>query len=124
MPNLKRPDSDAAAPNSRAKLIDHVVFDDGDVAFFDESIRKPAYKIVVKQVHATVDNLQPPAFTEPFQLNLTGKLPGKNGDGTVKFDGWINKSSSDSQSKTLLNNVDISQLDPYLLKKRPIHLLI
>lgn len=117
LPNLKRPDSDAAAPNSRAKLIDHVVFDDGDVAFFDEAIRKPAYKITVKQVHATVDHLQPPAFTEPFQLDLTGKLPGKGREGTVKFAGWINKSTSDAQSKTVLTNVDIAALDPYLLKK-------
>ena len=115
LPNLKQ--AKPAGQPARDKLIDQVSMQQGELEFVDESVRKPAYHIKINNAQAQISNLQPPGFTEAFNLDVTGSIKGAGRVGKVALKGWINKSTRDSQTHTTLQNVDIAQLDPYLLKK-------
>ena len=117
LPNLKQSRPEKPDEPQRDKLIDRVTLTQGDVEFVDQAVRKSAYHILINNTRATVENLQPPSFSQPFKLDLSGTLKGARRQGTVTFNGWINKSTHDSQSHTTLQNVDIARLDPYLLRK-------
>jgi len=108
--------SGAGAPPAE-KLIDHVAFEHGRFDFYDRSVRNPPYHVSVRDANATVDHLRLPALTEPTRLSVTGSLHGPSHTGHVAFGGWIRIANRDSQTKTTLRNVDVTTLDPYLLKK-------
>ncbi|WP_438394494.1 DUF748 domain-containing protein [Caballeronia sp. DA-9] len=124
LPNLKQSTREAQASSTEAarhareeRLIDHVTFERGAMEFFDESVQKPPYRILISNAHATVDDLHLPALTNPTKLDMTGSIKGPSHTGTVAFNGWMKIASKDSQTHTTLRNVDIATLDPYLLKK-------
>jgi hypothetical protein len=124
LPNLRQSMREAQASSTEAaqhagedRLIDHVTLERGAMEFFDESVQKPPYRILISNARANVDNLHLPALTEPTQLDMTGSIKGPSHTGTVAFNGWIKIASKDSQTRTTLRNVDIATLDPYLLKK-------
>ncbi|WP_176061145.1 DUF748 domain-containing protein [Paraburkholderia sp. BCC1876] len=110
--------SGAAAPATpREKLVDHISFEQGNFHFYDMTVGPPAFKVTVSNANATVDHLHLPALTEPTNLNLTGSIKGPAHTGTVSFNGWIKIASKDSQTTSMLRGVDVTMLDPYLLKK-------
>jgi uncharacterized protein involved in outer membrane biogenesis len=104
-------------PLPAEKLIDHIEFDNGQFTFYDATVSKPAYKIVISDAHATVDHIHLPDLTEPTQLSVRGAIKGPSHTGQVAFNGWMKIASKDSQTTTTLRGVDILTLDPYLLKK-------
>jgi hypothetical protein len=99
------------------RLIDRVAFERGSIEFFDESVQKPAYRILVTNAHATIDHLRLPDLTDPSQMDMAGSIKGPSHTGTVAFSGWMKIANKDSQTHTALHNVDIATLDPYLLQK-------
>jgi hypothetical protein len=99
------------------RLIDRVAFERGAIEFFDESVQKPAYRILVTNAHATVDHLQLPDLADASQMDMAGSIKGPSHTGTVAFGGWMKIANKDSQTHTALHNVDIATLDPYLLQK-------
>ena len=99
------------------KLIDHIAFQNGTFDFYDRSVSNPPYHVTVSDANATVDHLRLPALTDPTQLSVTGSIRGPSHTGQVAFGGWIRIASRDSQTTTMLRNVDVTTLDPYLLKK-------
>ncbi|MFM0595546.1 MULTISPECIES: DUF748 domain-containing protein [Paraburkholderia] len=110
--------SGAAAPATpREKLIDHISFEQGNFHFYDMTVGPPAFKVTVSNANATVDHLHLPALSEPTNVNLTGSIKGPAHTGTVSFNGWIKIASKDSQTTSALRGVDVTMLDPYLLKK-------
>lgn len=110
--------SGAAAPATpREKLVDHISFEQGNFHFYDMTVGPPAFKVTVGNANATVDHLHLPALTEPTNVNLTGSIKGPAHTGTVSFNGWIKIASKDSQTTSTLRGVDVTMLDPYLLKK-------
>ncbi|HXZ10539.1 MAG TPA: DUF748 domain-containing protein [Paraburkholderia sp.] len=125
MPNLRESlnSNASSSPNAPAtalpaeKLIDHIEFRQGKFVFYDYSVSQPAYRITITDASATVDHIHLPDLTEPTTLNVNGSLKGPSHTGTVSFGGWIKVASLDSQTTTTLRGVDITTLDPYLLKK-------
>lgn len=105
----------AAAPAE--KLIDHIALRNGRFEFFDRSISNPPYRVTISDANATVDHLRLPALTEPADVSVTGAIRGPSHTGRVTFGGWIKAASRDSQTTTTLRGVDVTTLDPYLLKK-------
>ncbi|HTH62336.1 MAG TPA: DUF748 domain-containing protein [Paraburkholderia sp.] len=99
------------------KLIDHIALRNGAFEFYDRSISDPPYHVTVSDANASVDHLRLPALNDPTQVSVTGTLRGPSHTGHVAFGGWIRIASRDSQTTTTLRNVDVSTLDPYLLKK-------
>jgi uncharacterized protein involved in outer membrane biogenesis len=104
-------------PLPAEKLIDHVAFADGQFIFYDEAISKPPYKVVISDASANVDHIHLPDLTEPTSLSMKGAIKGPSHTGSVTFDGWMKIASKDSQTTTTLRGVDVTTLDPYLLKK-------
>ncbi|WP_207003488.1 DUF748 domain-containing protein [Trinickia mobilis] len=124
VPNLRRSLSEAPASETETtpvwgpdKLVDHIEFTHGTFDFYDETVRHPAYKIVVENANATVDHLHLPALADPTTVAAKGSIKGPQHTGTVSFSGWIKIASKDSQTNTQLRGVDIVTLDPYLLTK-------
>lgn len=99
------------------KLIDHVSFERGSMEFFDGSVQQQPYRVLISDARATVDHVHLPALTERTSLSMTGSIKGPSHTGAVTFGGWMVIATKDSQTRTTLRNVDISTLDPYLLKK-------
>ncbi|MBB3260338.1 hypothetical protein F4827_005241 [Paraburkholderia bannensis] len=131
LPNLRREmeaadagstASAASAPSAHTdlptdKLIDHIVFDNGSFEFYDRSVSNPPWRVTVSDANAQVDNIHLPALDEPTHVAVTGALKGPAHTGHVSFDGIIRIASRDSQTHTTLRGVDLTMLDPYLLKK-------
>lgn len=112
-----KPDDKAAQHAQEEKLIDRVSFERGAMEFYDASVQQPPYRVLISDARATVDHLHLPALTERTSLSMTGSIKGPSHTGTVTWDGWMIISSKDSQTRATLRSVDISTLDPYLLKK-------
>jgi uncharacterized protein involved in outer membrane biogenesis len=104
-------------PLPAEKLIEHIAFADGQFVFYDESVSKPPYKVIVSDASASVDHIHLPDLTEPTNLSVRGSIKGPAHTGKVTFDGWMKIASKDSQTTTTLRGVDVVTLDPYLLKK-------
>jgi len=112
-----RPDDKAAQRANEEKLIDHVSFERGTMEFFDASVGNPPYRVLISDARATADHVHLPALTDRTTLSMTGSIKGLSHTGTVTFEGWMVIATKDSQTRMTLRNVDISTLDPYLLKK-------
>ena len=110
------PSGGAPGAPPAAKLIDHIAFQNGTFDFYDRSVSNPPYRVSVTDANATVDHLSLPALTEPTRLSITGSIRGPSHTGEVSFGGWIKIASRDSQTTTTLRHVDVTKLDPYLLK--------
>jgi hypothetical protein len=124
LPNLKESAREAAASSSQAvqhareqRVIDRVRFERGTIEFFDESVSKPAYRILISNAHATIDHLVLPGLTEKSDMDMAGSIKGPSHTGMVAFNGWMRITNKDSQTHTTLRNVDIATLDPYLMHK-------
>lgn len=102
---------------SSDKLIDHIGFDNGTFDFYDRSVGTPPWRVTVSEAQASVDHVHLPALDEPTQVAVSGALKGPQHTGHVNFGGWIRIATKDSQTRTTLRGVDITMLDPYLLKK-------
>ncbi|MDR5737420.1 MULTISPECIES: DUF748 domain-containing protein [unclassified Caballeronia] len=111
------PADKTARPAQEEKLIDRVSFERGAMEFFDASVQQPPYRVLISDARATIDHLHLPALAERTSLSMTGSIKGPSHTGTVSWGGWMVIASKDSQTRATLRSVDISTLDPYLLKK-------
>jgi hypothetical protein len=105
------------APLPPEKLFDHIEFRQGTFVFYDFEVSKPAYRIIVSDANASINHIHLPDLSEPTTVAVNGSIKGPSHTGKVSFDGWIKIASKDSQTTTTLRGVDITTLDPYLLKK-------
>jgi hypothetical protein len=110
-------DAKDSASAQEEKVIDHVSFERGSMEFFDESVQKPPYRILISDARANVDRLHLPALDERTDLSMSGSIKGPSHTGTVSWGGWMVIANKDSQTRATLKNVDVATLDPYLLKK-------
>jgi hypothetical protein len=125
LPGLRETASAAdTTPNNRQsdhsqeeKLIDHVSFERGSMEFYDQSVQKPPYRILISDTRATIDHLHLPALNDRTHLSMSGSIKGPAHTGQVTWAGWMVIASKDSQTRATLRGVDIATLDPYLLKK-------
>jgi hypothetical protein len=124
LPNLReavnRSDAETGGivtPVSREKQVDHISFEHGNFHFYDMTVGPPSFKVTVSNANASVDNLKLPALSEPTSVSVSGSIKGPAHTGTVSFGGWIKIASRDSQTTSQLRGVDVTMLDPYLLKK-------
>jgi len=125
LPGIKETASEAdAKPGDRAaekareeKLIDRVSFERGALEFFDASVQQPPYRVLISDARATIDHLHLPALTDRTALSMNGSIKGPSHTGEVSWGGWMVIATRDSQTRATLRSVDVSTLDPYLLKK-------
>ncbi|WP_136419644.1 DUF748 domain-containing protein [Herbaspirillum sp. ST 5-3] len=89
---------------------------DGVMEFFDATVRQPAHKTRLDQLHARIDDLQLPALNGRTRIQLDGSVKGVNRNGKVMIDGWAEVADKNSEITTKLQGVDMVALQPYLIK--------
>lgn len=89
---------------------------DSAVEFFDASVRQPALKVRLEQLNARVGPLSFPDLTGQSQLQVEGVIKGQRQDGKLNLAGQMELASKESDLKTRLRGVDLTALQPYLIK--------
>lgn len=88
----------------------------GVVEFFDSTVRRPAHRIRLEQLHATVEDLRLPGLDSRTTIRIDGALKGVRRDGRLLVDGWAEAGRRNSEIATKLEGVDLLTLEPYLIK--------
>ena len=88
----------------------------GVLDFFDASVRSPAYRTRLEQVHARIDDLKFPSLTSRTGLQIDGVIKGARHNGRLAITGWAELANRNSEIATKLQGVDLGALQPYLIK--------
>jgi len=88
----------------------------GALDFFDATVRRPAHKLRLEQLQATVRDLQVPSLSGRTQIQMEGVVKGVRNDGTFSIRGWAELAVRDSEITTKLRRVDLVAFQPYLIK--------
>lgn len=110
--NRKRQD-DEPAPEV---TIGEVRLSDVSLDFYDATVRKPPYLVRLENVEVALGRLHLPDLKGRTPLELQGKLKGPHGDGTYALKGDIELASRDADLITTMRNVDLTVLQPYLVR--------
>lgn len=89
---------------------------DGALEFFDATVRQPAHKTMLEQLHVTVDDLRFPALDSRTKITMDGMVKGMQRSGRLAVDGWAELAKKDSDISLRLAGVDLVALQPYLIK--------
>lgn len=106
----------SASPPPRKLSIDRIVLANGTIEFFDASLRKDSVKIRLEQINAVVGKIEMPELKGHTPIKINGILKGNQQDGTLSIDGSIELSTKESGFSTKLHGVDMTVLQPYLIK--------
>jgi uncharacterized protein involved in outer membrane biogenesis len=96
--------------------IDEVVLSNAVLELFDASVSKPAYKVRLEGVSASLKTLHLPGLEGESALKLDGRIKGVHYDGTFSLAGDVELASKNSAIVTTLRGVDLMALQPYLIK--------
>jgi uncharacterized protein involved in outer membrane biogenesis len=96
--------------------IGRIELQEGVLEFFDATVRQPAYKTRLEQLHAVVEDLQVPSLAGRTQLQLDGTIKGPHRNGKLALDGWMEFAAKNSELAARLGGVDLPALQPYLIK--------
>lgn len=115
--------SPQAAPGEpRRKVhIDEVELHNAALDFHDASVGRPAHRLQLASLEATLGPMVWPALNRAVPLSLRGVLKGQPGgrdsrDGEVRIDGDLTPATRDAKLKVRLRGVDLRVLQPYLLR--------
>lgn len=89
---------------------------EGALEFFDATVRQPAHKIRLEQLHVTVDDLRFPALDSRTKITMDGMIKGVQHNGRLAVDGWAELAKKNSDISLRLSGVDLIALQPYLIK--------
>lgn len=112
---LERKQDKATEPASEV-LIGETVLSDVSLDFYDASLRKPPYRVRLEKVELRLGRLHLPELKGRTPLELTGIIKGKHGDGSYSLQGDIELASRDSELVTTMRDVDLTTLQPYLVR--------
>ncbi|TFV87743.1 DUF748 domain-containing protein, partial [Oxalobacteraceae bacterium OM1] len=115
---LEKPAGKDADPETPAPAvtIGRIELQEGVLEFFDGTVRQPAYKTRLDQLHAVVEDLQVPALAGRTQVQLDGTVKGVRRNGKLAIDGWLELAAKNSDLSARLAGVDLVALQPYLIK--------
>jgi hypothetical protein len=115
---LEKPKAEAnggAAP-APAFTIGTIELRHGVLDFFDATVRTPAYRTRLEQLHAKVEDLRFPGLSGRTAIQLDGTVKGVQRNGRLSINGWAELASKNSEIVTKLQGVDLVALQPYLIK--------
>jgi uncharacterized protein involved in outer membrane biogenesis len=108
---------DASAPSSAPPVtIGGIELREGVLEFFDSSVRQPAHKTRLEQLHTTIDDLRIPALDSRSRITMDGMVKGVQHNGRLAVDGWAEIAQKNSDISLRLAGVDLVALQPYLIK--------
>jgi uncharacterized protein involved in outer membrane biogenesis len=88
----------------------------GELEFFDATVRQPAHKTRLEQLHARVEDLRIPSLSSRTAIQVDGLVKGVQHNGRLSITGWAELASRNSEIATKLQGVDLLALQPYLIK--------
>lgn len=113
---LEKPKQAGSTSTAPAVSIDAIELTNGVLEYFDATVRQPAHKIRLEQLHAKVGNLEVPSLSGRTHIDLDGKIKGVHRNGTMVIAGWTELADKNSELSTRLRGVDLIALQPYLIK--------
>ncbi|OGB24689.1 MAG: hypothetical protein A3I66_18025 [Burkholderiales bacterium RIFCSPLOWO2_02_FULL_57_36] len=113
---LERPKQAGGTSTAQAVSIGAIELRGGVLEYFDATVRRPAHKIRLEQLHAKVDNLEVPSLSGRTGIDLKGTIKGVHRNGTMAIAGWTELADKNSELSTRLRGVDLIALQPYLIK--------
>jgi hypothetical protein len=121
VPSLSEKKKTAGHPSEKVSAptvltIGHITLQNGVMDLYDASVAKPALKIRLEQIRADVQDLVIPDLNGKSRFSLTGVVKGIQQDGHVDVAGWADIATRDSSVKLTLKSVDLTALQPYLIK--------
>jgi hypothetical protein len=113
---LERPKQAGATSTAPAVSIGAIELRGGAMEYFDATVRQPAHKIRLEQLHAKVADLEVPSLSGRTRIDLDGTIKGVHRNGTMAIAGWTELADKNSELSTKLRGVDLIALQPYLIK--------
>lgn len=84
--------------------------------FYDATVRQPAHKTRLEQLHARVEGLRMPSLAGRTAIQVDATVKGVQRNGKLLITGWTELASKNSEIATKLQGVDLIALQPYLIK--------
>lgn len=109
----KQDKDDSPAPEV---VIGETVLSDVSLDFYDATLRKPPYRVRLEKVELRLGRLHLPELKGRTPLELTGIIKGRHSDGSYSLQGEIELASRDSELVTTMRDVDLTTLQPYLVR--------
>jgi hypothetical protein len=111
-----QPDAQQAPSSAPPVTIGSIELREGVLEFFDASVRQPAHKTRLEQLHMTVDDLAVPALDSRTKITMDGMVKGVQRSGRLAVGGWAEIAKKNSDISLRLSGVDLIALQPYLVK--------
>jgi uncharacterized protein involved in outer membrane biogenesis len=112
----KAADAATASAPGPAFTIGTIELHHGVLDFFDATVRTPAHRTRLEQLHAKVEDLLFPGLSGRTAIQLDGTVQGVQRNGRLSINGWAELASRNSEIVTKLQGVDLVALQPYLIK--------
>lgn len=106
---------DGGSGQTPAAVIDGIVLNDGVIEFYDASLPRPA-QLRLENIEASIGRLRLPALDGQTSIRVDGAIKGPQRDGRLSINGWAELASKESGLTVKLRGVDMTVLQPYLLK--------
>ena len=95
--------------------IAQLVLRDGRLDFVDAAVATPAHRIPFKNVRARLSPVMIPGDSVRSNIEFAGDVEdNRNGESTVRAQGWVEIGGTDSEMKVAVRNMDIRHAAPYL----------
>lgn len=111
---LDKPKTNAGPPPQ--VRIGEVRLSNAALDFYDATLRRPPYHVRLERVEASLGQLNLPTMQGRSPLELSGVIKGVQGDGSYRLKGEVELASLDSDLLTTMRDVDLTALQPYLLR--------
>lgn len=103
------------APSSTVRIA-QVHLRGATVDFFDASVRRPAHRMRLEQLHADLGPVKAPALDERMHIDLEAVFKGPHEDGQLTLNGDLTPSTREAHLRSQLRHADLIALQPYLLR--------
>lgn len=109
---------DGKSRGDRTIRIAELILRDGRLDFEDAVVAKPPHRIPFKNVQARLSPVSVPGDGAHSDMTFSGTLEdNRNGESTVRAQGWLQVGGTDANMKVAVRNMDIRHAAPYLSEK-------
>lgn len=112
---LERKQQENSAPAPEV-TIGEVKLSNASVDFYDATVRKKPYRVRLEKVQVSLGQLRVPTLTGHTPVDISGVIKGTHSDGSYSLKGNVELASRDSELVTTMRDVDLTALQPYLLR--------
>ena len=108
--------SEDSASSTSPVTINCIELTNGSIDFFDATIRKTPVKQRLEQINAHIGKITLPDLAGQSEIRFEAIHKGVQRDGKVSIEGSVELATRDSGITTVLSDVDMLSLQPYLVK--------